>query len=93
MAGDFPFEHGQNFGDWLHNQLMEAVTFEDAPWAIERIRRVEARLQSERKPEARLIVEIPWLDEPTAFTAPGRYIYFGRGLYQLCATDEQRFCG
>ena len=34
-------------------------------------------------------VEIPWMEEPTAFTAPGRYIYFSRRLYELCATDEE----
>ena len=89
MGHDFQFEDGKSFGEWLHNQLREAVVFEDAAWAIERIRRVENRLQGSRAPTARMSVEIPWLEEVTAFTAPGRYIYFSRRLYELCATDEQ----
>jgi len=89
MGHDFQFERGKSFGEWLHTQMLEAVTFEDAPWAIDRIRRVESRLQGNRATISRLTVEIPWLEEVTAFTAPGRYIYFSRRLYELCATDEQ----
>jgi len=89
MGHDFQFERGESFGEWLHREMLEAVVFEDAPWAIERIRRVESRLQADRLQSKRLIVEIPWLEEATAFTAPGRYIYFSRRLYEVCATDEQ----
>jgi len=72
MGHDFQFERGESFGEWLHQQMLEAVTFEDAPWAIERIQRVEARLQAGRAESNRLKVEIPWLEEVTAFTGPGR---------------------
>lgn len=89
MAHDFKLERGDSFGDWLHKQMLDGMVFEDAPWAIERIRRVETRLQADRPPPDRLIVEIPWMAEPTAFTAPGHYIYFSRRLYEVCATDEQ----
>jgi hypothetical protein len=89
VAHDFAIERGQSFGEWLHSEIVEAATIEDAPWAIERIRRVEARLQIGRPESDRLVVEIPWLDEMTAFTAPGRYIYFSRRLYEVCATDDQ----
>jgi len=89
MAHDFECEPGKSFGEWLHNELLEAVTFEEAPWAIERIRRVEARLQAGRPVSDRMVVEIPWLEEVTAFTGPGRYIYFSRRLFEVCATDDQ----
>jgi hypothetical protein len=89
MGHDFHLEHGVSFGEWLHREMVEAVVIEDEPWAIERIRRVELRLQAGRPESERLVVEIPWLEEPTAFTAPGRYIYFSRPLYEVCATDEQ----
>jgi predicted Zn-dependent protease len=56
--------------------------------AIDRVRRVETRLQAGRPDSERLLVEIPWLDGLTAFTAPGRYVYFSRRLYERCATDE-----
>src|SRR5436190_8392377 len=89
MGHDIQFERGESFGEWLHKEILQAVTVEDAPWAIERIRRVEARLQAGRPQTDRLKVEIPWWEEPTAFTAPGQYIYFSRRLYEVCATDEQ----
>ena len=89
MGHDIQFERGESFGEWLHKEIVEAVRLEDAPWAIERIRRVEARLQAGRPQTDRLKVEIPWWEEPTAFTAPGQYIYFSRRLYEVCATDEQ----
>src|SRR5215831_11635197 len=88
MGHDFQFERGESFGEWLHKEMLEAVVFEDASWAIDRIRRVESRLQKDRPESNRLTVEIPWLEEATAFTAPGRYIYFSRRLYEVCATDE-----
>ncbi len=89
MAGDFEIEKGASFGECLHDQMHEAVHFETEAWALERIQRVQARLQAGRPEAERLIVEIPWLDEVTAFTAPGRYIYFSRRLYERCPTDEQ----
>lgn len=89
MGHDFQLEHGESFGEWLHKQIVEDLVVEDAPWAIERIRRVESRLQADRPQADRLTVEIPWQEEATAFTAPGRYIYFARRLYEVCATDEQ----
>ena len=89
MGHDFQFERGESFGEWLHKTMLEGMVFEDAPWAIDRVRRVESRLQADRPQCDWLTVEIPWLEEPTAFTAPGRYIYFSRRLYELCATDEQ----
>jgi len=83
MPHDFEFEKGTLFGEWLHQQTREAIHFEDEAWAIDRVRRVEERLQAGREAAQRLVVEIPWLDEVTAFTAPGRYIYFGRRLYAV----------
>jgi hypothetical protein len=74
MGHDIEFKRGESFGEWLHKEIVEAVTLEDAPWAIERIRRVETRLQAGRPRSDRLTVEIPWWEEPTAFTGPGQYI-------------------
>jgi predicted Zn-dependent protease len=89
MPHDFEFEKGTSFGEWLHAQMHEAIYFEQEAWALERVARVDDRLQAGRQPAQRLIVEIPWLDVVTAFTAPGRYIYFSRLLYERCYTDEQ----
>jgi hypothetical protein len=89
MAGDFKFEKGESFGEWLHSRIHEAVHFETEAWALDRVQRVEDRLQSGRPQSQHLIVEIPWMEIVTAFTCPGRYIYFSRSLYQLCSTDAE----
>ena len=89
MSADFEIENGTTFGEWLHQQISDAAHFEQEPWAIDRLRRVEGRLQARRADSERLVVEIPWLEVVSAFTAPGRYIYFSRRLYERCATDEQ----
>jgi peptidase M48-like protein len=89
MAGDFQFEKGKSFGEWLHDRLHEEVHFETEAWALDRARRVQDRLQAGRAEECRLIIEIPWMDAVTAFTGPGRYVYFSRSLYQLCGTDAE----
>jgi hypothetical protein len=54
----------------------------------DRTQRVAERLQSERRPDTRLIVEVPWIMVFTAFTAPGRYVYFCRRLLERCPDDE-----
>jgi len=89
MAGDFEIEKGASFGEWLHDQIQDAAHFETEAWAIERVRRVQDRLQVDRPEPERLIMEIPWLEVVTAFTGPGRYIYFSRRLYERCPTEEQ----
>lgn len=89
MPHDFQIEAGLSFGEWLNQTMHEGVHFEEAAWAMDRIHRVADRLQASRPQEWRLVVEIPWLEESVAFTAPGKYIYFSRRLYERCYTDEQ----
>ncbi len=89
MPHDFQFEKGRSFGEWLHEEMHAAIYFEQEAWALERSQRIEARLQAGRSDPERLVVEIPWLEVVTAFTAPGRYIYISRRLYERCYTDEQ----
>lgn len=88
MSDDITIEKGISFGDWLHQQISDAAHLEEEAWAIDRVRRVENRLQAGRPDSERLTVVIPWLDEFTAFTGPGRYIYISRRLYERCAKDE-----
>lgn len=89
MPSDVQIEEDNSVGEWLHDQISDAAHFEQEAWAVDRVRRVADRLQAGRPLSERLVVEIPWLDLCTAFTAPGRYIYFSRRLYERCATDEQ----
>lgn len=89
MAGDFDIKKGVRFGKWLHDQVSEEMHLETEAWAFDRVRRVSDKLQSGRAEHQRLQVLVPWFSEPTAFTAPGNHIYFGRRLFEQCATDEQ----
>lgn len=53
----------------------------------DRARVVAERLQAPRPRHERFVVEVPWLKAITAFTAPGRYIYFGRRLLERCPDE------
>ena len=77
-------ELGQKLRDALH----EAYVVEQTGWAVEQVTRVAQRIQSDIGEEKRLLVEVPWIEAFTAFTAPGRYIYVSRRLLEVCRTDE-----
>lgn len=88
MAWDFEIKPGLTFGEWLHRELKEELAFEKPGWAVEQVTQVAGRLQRRRLPHERLHVEVAWISVPTAFTAPGRYIYFNRSLLEVCPHDE-----
>jgi len=93
LAKDTPSSTGDGNsgegGDWFRQLLEDNVHFEQDAHMLERVRRVEVRLQAGRPKSRRKVVEIPWLDEFSAFTLTGRYIYISRRIYQLCSTDEE----
>lgn len=74
--------------EWLHRVLTNAYAYEREAWALERIARVENRLQSNLPMSERLQVELLWIPEVTAFTFPGRYIYVSRRLLERVDADE-----
>jgi predicted Zn-dependent protease len=88
MAGDFAIAEGITFGEMVHAQLHRGTPFERDGWAVERVQRVGARLQQGRSIFDMLFVEVPWMQPITAFTLPGRYVYFGRRLLERCPDDE-----
>lgn len=81
-------DHEIDTGDGIHETLVDAFGLERAGWATERVRRVEARLQVGRPPEARKRVEILWIPQVTAFTHAGPYVYLSRRLLERLATDD-----
>ena len=85
---DFEIEPGIPFGEWLHQEMAAGVHFERNGFMPERVRAVADRLQQDRSDTERFIVEIPWLDAFTAFTAPGRYVYFGRRLLERWPDED-----
>lgn len=74
--------------EWLHRVLTTAYAYEREAWALERIARVENRLQASLPMSERLQVELLWIPEVTAFTFPGRYIYVSRRLLERVDADE-----
>jgi predicted Zn-dependent protease len=84
----FDFEDDLALGEWLHKDLMGTFGVETEQWAIERVSRAERQLQVYRAPHSRMSAEILWMAEPTAFTAPGRYVYITRELLQRAASDD-----
>lgn len=75
-------------GQVIFDRLRDNVVFEEEDWALDRVARVNARLQMVRPRGESFQVVIPWLETFTAFTAPGRYIFVSRSLLQLCRNDE-----
>jgi predicted Zn-dependent protease len=85
---DVEIERGVWLGEWLHDEIDNAVLLERNGFFPDQVARVGARLQANRPPNERYVVEIPWISLFTAFTAPGRYVYFSRRLLERCPTDE-----
>jgi predicted Zn-dependent protease len=88
VTSDFEIEPGLCFGNWLRGEIAKNVFIEQNGFMPDRVRRVAARLQHDRPAGERLTVEVPWLRIFTAFTAPGRYIYFSRRVLERCPDDE-----
>jgi Zn-dependent protease with chaperone function len=76
------------FSEWLHRRLVAEYAKETEAWARERVARVGARLNHERPRRSPLNVEILWIAPCTAFTLPGRHIYFSRRLLERLPTDD-----
>jgi predicted Zn-dependent protease len=86
--GDIETSPGISLGQWVYNDLMEEVLFEKEAWALDRVSRIVERLDKQRPDRRPLNVVIPWITQVNAFTLPGPYIFFLRGLYQLCPDDD-----
>ena len=87
-SSDFEIAPGEYFGDWLHAEIEKNAVIERRGFMPDRVRAAATRLQQGRPNEQCYLVDVAWLDEFTAFTAPGRYIYFGRRLLERCPTED-----
>ena len=76
------------FDEWLRGQLVEAYGMERETWAVDQVRRVIDKINSVRNREPQFTVEVLWLREMTAFTAPGRFIYISRRLLERLPHDD-----
>jgi hypothetical protein len=88
LSDDFDIEPGLSFGTWLRNEIGDECVIEETGWAPERVERVALRLQSVVPERERFVVVVPLSQIVTAFTAPGKFIYFSRRLLERCPDDE-----
>lgn len=87
-SSDFELNPGEWFGDWLHAQIAREIHIEDVGSMPDLVRSACMRLQADRPADQRYVTEVPWLEAFTAFTAPGRYIYFSRRLLEQCPHED-----
>jgi len=87
-SSDFELGPGEWFGDWLHEEVAKNVVLERDGFMPDRVRAAALRLQQNRPPSERYIAEVAWFDAFTAFTAPGKYVYFGRRLLERCPHED-----
>jgi len=88
QSDDFDIQPGLSYGTWLHSEIVDGCAIESTGWAPERVERVAARLQSVVPEGQRFVVIVPWMNTVTAFTAPGKYIYFSRRLLERLPDDD-----
>jgi Zn-dependent protease with chaperone function len=78
----------QEFADWLHGELLTEYAGETEAWAIERVSRVQHRLNEHRVGRLALETTILWIAPPLAFTLAGRHVYIARSLFQRLPSDD-----
>ncbi len=77
-----------DLGTMVFNAISENCVIEKSDWSIEKIAKTMNQFQSIKTIPSDFKVVVPWLDQFSAFTAPGNYIFISRKLFELCRTDE-----
>ena len=76
-----------SLGEIIYNALSDQCLFETEKWALERIDNIIRKFTKSCDLKKNYKVVIPWLNEFTAFTTPGDYIFLARKLFQECSTE------
>jgi Zn-dependent protease with chaperone function len=86
---DRAFDPRIEFAEWLHGELVRELAPEhEEAWAIDRVQRVQERLNRARVGKAPLQTTILAINPPLAFTVPGHYVYIARRLLERLPTDD-----
>jgi predicted Zn-dependent protease len=85
---DVEIEPGVYLGEFINQEINKSVVVERNGFFPDQVKRVAEQLQADRSRHRRYVVEIPWISLFTAFTTPGRFIYFSRRLIERCPDDE-----
>jgi hypothetical protein len=76
------------FSEWIHAELVRECARETEAWALERIDRVQRRLNERRKGKPALETTLLWISPPLAFTLAGHHVYLSRSLFERLPTDD-----
>jgi Zn-dependent protease with chaperone function len=74
-------------GERVHHLLMRANALVTRDFSHAAVDRAMVALNAARAPLPPMIAEVLWMQEPTAFTLFGRYIYISRRLIERCRSD------
>ncbi|HEX8244547.1 MAG TPA: M48 family metalloprotease [Longimicrobium sp.] len=87
-APNLPEADADDYG-WIHDRLVEAFAAVREGWALDQVRRIDARLQADVPETERLETVILWIPEANAFTMPGRHVYISRRLMERMAGQDE----
>lgn len=76
-----------DFSNWLHGELTRDYGLEREQWALDRVERVQSRLNQLRA-NPPLDATILWIAPPLAFTLAGSHVYIARTLFQRLPSDD-----
>jgi Zn-dependent protease with chaperone function len=76
------------FSEWLHAELIRDFAVEREAWALDRVERVQERLNQHRADKGPLDTTILEIDPPLAFTLVGHHVYLSRRLLERLPTDD-----
>ena len=76
------------FAEWVHAELVRECSLETQAWALERVQRVQDRLNSCRPGREALDTTILTIRPPLAFTLAGTHVYISRRLLERLPSDD-----
>lgn len=81
-------DSSEDFSEWLHAGLVREFANETEQWAIDRVTRVQKRLNEYRSGYKPLTTTILWLPSAYAFTLHGSNVYIARHLLERLPSDD-----
>ena len=85
---ELSFDPRADFSEWLHAELLRDFVTEREAWAVDRVTRVQQRLNECRPSKPPLETTILGIAPPLAFTLAGHHVYLSRRLLERLPTDD-----
>ncbi len=75
-------EDMHELGQMVYDALKDNCVIEKSAWAGEKIQSVLSQFTANNATTRNYKIVVPWLDQFSAFTAPGEYIFISRKLFE-----------